>query len=111
MIRVLVCGGRNFKDSRKLAAVLDQLHVTDGISWLVNGGATGADILSSRWARARSIAYSEVLADWDDISHPDAVIKTRRDGTRYDATAGPRRNQKMLDLYRDRLDLVIAFLK
>jgi hypothetical protein len=34
-------------------------------------------------------------AAWDDLTQPDAVIKTLADGRRYDANAGPRRNEQM----------------
>lgn len=32
---------------------------------------------------------------WEDITHPDAYIKTNRYGYKYDALAGFRRNEEM----------------
>lgn len=46
-------------------------------------------------------------AKWDDLDHPDAVIKTRKDGTKYNVMAGFIRNKEML--VEGKPDLVIAF--
>jgi hypothetical protein len=106
--RILVCGGRNYDDRARVYAVLDECAQV-GVSWLINGGATGADRLSSDWARDRLVPYREFPADWDDLSHPNALIRKRRDGREYDARAGSRRNQHMLDQHPGQLDLVVAF--
>ena len=45
-------------------------------------------------------------ANWEDLSPPDAVIRTRADGSKYDANAGIRRYAEMLD---EKPDLVLAF--
>jgi predicted Rossmann-fold nucleotide-binding protein len=92
MTRVLVCGGRDYSDSRRVYQVLDKLHAEAGISCLIQGGARGADALALRWAENISGVPSENYeADWE--AH----------GT----FAGPARNKRMLD--EGRPDLVIAF--
>lgn len=105
--RVLVCGGRHYDDRETVNLVLNFLHKQLPITHLVSGMARGADILGVKWARDRDIAVIPFPAHWDDLSHADAVIKTRADGSKYDARAGMRRNQKMMDEARP--DLVIAF--
>jgi len=64
---------------------------------LIHGDATGADTLAKEWSLMRNIKTGAYPAEWDDLSHPDAIIRARRDGKRYEAKAGSRRNQRMLD--------------
>lgn len=105
--RVLVCGGRDFDDVDLVYAELDRAHAIDPISHLICGAAKGADAIALMWADERGVTPLPFPADWFDLSHPDAVIRTMRDGRKYDAKAGPRRNQKMLDEAKP--DRVIAF--
>lgn len=98
MSTVIVCGGRTFRDSKKVNDVLRALWIEQRAAGatltIVAGGATGADQLARDWARGcakEGVAFIEVAADW--AQHGDA--------------AGPIRNQLMLD--RHQPDLVIAF--
>lgn len=91
MIRVLVCGGRNFADYTDLCARLDRLHSFRGISKIINGGAPGADTLAARWAIERGVPLATYPADWD----------------KHGRAAGPIRNQQMID--DGKPDAVIAF--
>lgn len=43
---------------------LDELHANEGISLIINGGARGADYLSSRWAKEHDIPLKTFKADW-----------------------------------------------
>lgn len=105
--RVLVCGGRNFRDRALLFATLDRLHAEWKFTEFIQGEAPGADRLARDWAcTKREIKRWKCPAKWTDLSHPDAVIRTRRDGTKYDAKAGTRRNAKMLEW---KPNLVVAF--
>jgi hypothetical protein len=63
--------------------------------------------LASAWAKERGIAGKDYPADWNDLDHPQAIIKTRKNGTKYNVNAGFIRNQQMLD--ENEIDLVIAF--
>ena len=80
-MRLLVCGGHRFDDVKWLYAVLDQLHVEESISCIITGAAPGADTLAMCWAKDHGVAYEGYAADW----------------SRYGRSAGPRRNQYMLD--------------
>jgi predicted Rossmann-fold nucleotide-binding protein len=90
-MRVLVCGGRAFDDRDAVFRTLDEINAADRITLLINGGAPGADDLSSRWARTRSVAVHIEPADWK----------------KHGRAAGPIRNRRMLD--EQRPDLVVAF--
>jgi len=90
-MRVLVCGGRNYRDHQRVAAVLDKLHRDAGITTVIQGGAKGADELAFAWAYANGVQNEQYDADWENF------------GT----MAGPIRNKRMLQ--EGRPDVVIAF--
>lgn len=54
-MKVIVCGSSRFQDKRQLFDVLDALHAQTPITTIINGGARGADLLASQWARARAV--------------------------------------------------------
>lgn len=88
---VLVCGGRNFNDKQFIFTCLDNYNLIWEIETILNGGATGADMWSSHWAKQNNIPVIEMPAEWK----------------KYGRKAGPLRNQKMLDEYHP--ELVIVF--
>jgi len=89
MIRILVCGGRDYIDERKVFAVL---HDYKGkVSVLIHGCAKGADTIAGTWALINNVEVLRFKADWD----------------RFGKAAGPKRNKRMLD--EGHPDLVIAF--
>lgn len=87
---VVITGGRDFNDRGLLYSVLDELHAIEPITVIRNGGMTGADALSSRWAYDRMVDTQCFGAQW----------------RKYGKSAGPRRNIDMLNLATD---LVVAF--
>ncbi len=91
-MRVLVCGGRNFKLQSFVFETLDALDAEISISFLIEGGAGGADKLARDWAQSRQISFETYFADWK----------------MYGRAAGPIRNATMLRVGRP--DLVVAFL-
>lgn len=104
----LVCGGRAFADPALFDSAMSDLIRIRGIpSVVIHGAASGADTMAGEWARRLAVDLVPFPAKWTDLSHPDAVIRTRRDGSCYDALAGHRRNQQMLD--EGRPTLVVAF--
>lgn len=107
MTRVLVFGGRDYNNESRVYRVLDAAVKRLGLSYVIHGDATGADELAKLWAIDRGIGHREFKADWNDLTQPGARIRERPDGSRYDANAGPRRNQAMID--QGRPDLGIGF--
>lgn len=112
-LRVLVCGGRDFDRHSFLYNTLDNIQDERGDFEVVIAGrhpgekTAGADL----WAESRSfmacVPFYGFPARWGDLSHADAVIRQRADGTKYDAKAGPRRNGRMIA--EGRPTLVVAF--
>ena len=86
---ILVCGGRNFDNKDMLFKALDSLEFEVG--FVINGGASGADKLSTEWAEARNIKCRVYPAQWSV----------------HGRAAGPIRNRQMLD--SEPIDYVIAF--
>lgn len=90
-MKVLVCGGRNFRSQAQVFKALDDLHAKHGFTALMQGGATGVDQFAREWAATKpEIARYVCKAQWD----------------KYGPAAGPIRNSKML---KWRPDLVVAF--
>ncbi len=90
-MRLIVCGGRDYSDSRAVYRALDRLRALGKVSAIIHGGAQGADSIAGRWAENEGIPVDVFVADWE------------RDGR----AAGPKRNQRMID--EGRPDGVVAF--
>lgn len=91
MKRVLVCGGRDYRDAKHVRRVLDGLRIEHGPLTIIEGGAGGADACASEWAHLRGFDNLTFRADW----------------TAHGRAAGPIRNQKMIE--EGKPDLVVAF--
>lgn len=90
-MKVVVCGGRNFRSPAQVFNELDRLHKEYNFTELMQGGAKGADQCAKDWARGKpKIQRHECKADWD----------------RHGVWAGPERNKRMVEW---KPDLVIAF--
>lgn len=88
---MLVCGGRDYADDRRVRDVLDEIHKERRVSLLIQGGADGADWHALMWARVAVVPFESYRADWD----------------KYGKAAGPIRNARMLA--EGKPDLVVAF--
>lgn len=86
--RVLVCGGRNYRQQSSVDMVLDALPRP---SVIIHGAARGADTLAAKWAANRGIPTEAYPADWDA----------------YGNNAGGMRNTQMLQ--QGRPHVVVAF--
>ncbi len=91
MTRILVFGGRDFNDREYLFAELDLFDKDFGVTVVIEGEARGADQLAANWAAVRGKQLLPFPADW----------------ARHGKSAGPRRNQQMLD--EGRPDYAIGF--
>lgn len=87
-MRVLVCGGRDFDQSKAVGRTLAGL---DGVSLIISGGAPGADRLAESWANHNKVPLCVFPANWRFAGR----------------AAGPLRNQAMID--HGKPDLVVAF--
>jgi len=109
MLKAAVVGSRTFKDKEFIYRKLDAFLSTLGPFVVVTGGAEGVDKIAEKWALDRAVAGVPkpvvYQAEWGDTSHPDAVVRRDKYGREYDAVAGHRRNQLIVD----DADFLIAF--
>lgn len=90
-MRLLVCGGRDFKDTAWAVGILDAIHDELEVDTLIEGGAYGADKIARTWATEKGIRVDTYHAEWDALG----------------IAAGPMRNQRMIS--EGHPDLVVAF--
>lgn len=92
---VAVVGSREFKDLQLVSEYVKSLPPGTKV---ISGGARGVDSIAIQAAKKAGLEWQEYPADWDDLTHKDAIIKERPDGSKYDAKAGHRRNKVMAQL-------------
>lgn len=92
-MRVLVTGGRNYRDTAAIDRELSSLHrkARHDCMRVIQGGADGADRLAREWCHRNFVTYLNFPADWK--THGKA--------------AGPLRNARMIA--EGKPDIVIAF--
>lgn len=90
-MKVLVCGGRDYADFRKLSATLYALHSEEPITLIIHGAARGADSLAGMWAVQNKVPMKTFPANWK----------------KHGRSAGPIRNREMLTAAQP--DLIVAF--
>lgn len=102
-VRIIVCGGRHFSDRQAVFRVLDHIHTYRGIAEVIQGECpTGADKWARVWAKNYGIPCpDDFIARWWDFNLPGAIVRTRANGEKYVANAGPIRNRQMLELKPD----------
>jgi hypothetical protein len=99
-MRVIIAGGRNITSMEHVLMAIQKSGFK--ITTLVCGMAPGVDSLGLKWAEnhnrvfpAAPVQIDKKPARWGDWDHPDAVVGTRLDGSKYDVLAGHRRNEEM----------------
>jgi hypothetical protein len=86
-VKIIVTGGRDYSDRKRVDAELTNLAPTH----IIQGGATGADWLAARWGEHHCVRVTTMRADWD----------------KHGRAAGPIRNEAMLREHKDAT--VLAF--
>ncbi len=93
--RIIVCGGRDFRDKQKCFSVLEEVlgrYKTDELE-IVSGHASGADSFGEEYAKLNGIKSSVFKPEWK----------------RYGRAAGPIRNKEMLKYAEEETPIVVAF--
>ena len=106
-MRIIVCGGRDFRDAKQVFEALDwlnsdyfpiTLNSPGNITAIIHGDARGADSIADVWAVLHGFVPGESLFR--------CPAKWRENGV-YNPQAGPQRNRHMAQMYR--ADLCLAF--
>jgi len=90
MKKVIVTGGRNYKDEKVAFQALDWAFQKFDIGEVVQGGATGADALARKWGKSRGMWVTTCRALWK----------------LFGKAAGPIRNQAMISGNKDAACLI-----
>jgi hypothetical protein len=99
-VKLIIAGSRGIKDY----ATVRQAIIETGV-WkkygksieVVCGMAKGVDLLGLEFAKRNGLKWWEFPADWDNLDVPNAVIRTKRGGKKYNLNAGFDRNKRMGD--------------
>lgn len=92
MVKVLICGDRHWTNYNSILDVVRRLKAKYGDVLIIEGEAPGADTLAMKAAIQLNLPVKGFPVDWK----------------KYGNSAGPRRNQQMLDENPD-ISMVIAF--
>ncbi|MCH9665459.1 MAG: DUF2493 domain-containing protein [Gammaproteobacteria bacterium] len=134
-MRVLVCGGRYFKDINLAYHTLDRINGINRISVIIHGNARGGDSMGKAWAETKRLpqdihkpnwdiphltqtkppGYTGVVCrygnslrpNWEDLITEPTNPKINNYGDWYNVKAGFNRNGLMLK--NGKPDLVVAF--
>lgn len=105
-MKIIIAGGRDFNNYPLLCNVCDYLLQNLSDVTVISGMAIGTDILGYYYAKERGFNIIKKPAKWDDIEgKPKNEIKVNKNGKKYWAVAGHRRNAEMAS----EGDILIAF--
>jgi hypothetical protein len=78
MVKVIVAGGRDFKDYNLLKSKLDLLlsNITEPIE-IVSGAANGADKLGEKYAKDQGLSLKQFPANWNKFNKSAGYIRNK----------------------------------
>lgn len=77
-MRVLVCGGADYKNAEAVFRALDRLHQKRGITTIIQGAADGADRWAVEWAFERGVGCASFPARWDLHGRAAGMVRNKR---------------------------------
>ena len=75
MFKVIVAGGRDFKDYKLLQKHLNHLLSHKSEIEIVSGMARGADLLGVQYARENQLSLKQFPAEWDSFGNLAGYIR------------------------------------
>ena len=97
-MRIIVTGDQNWYAPDLAEQVLNRLLLRYGPGLvIVHGGATGIDRSFAEACGELGVDQEAHPARWEELNHPEAVIRYDQRNRPYNANAGPIRNQAMVD--------------
>ena len=80
-MKVIVAGGRDFKDYRLLKETLDRFQQEYGnITEVVSGTANGVDNLGEQYANENNIPIKRFVPDWNGLGKKAGFVRNRQMG-------------------------------
>ena len=100
MFKIIIAGGRDFRNSQAICTALTELTTKLDIHYphefeIVSGMATGADMLGYEIAKANGVTVVEFKADWQNMNEP-CIVGHNKKGE-YNKLAGMNRNKDMAE--------------
>jgi len=77
MFKVIIAGGREFSDYKRLQSACDKLLANKKDVQIVSGGARGADKLGEKYAKKRGHSVVVFPADWDKNGKSAGYIRNK----------------------------------
>lgn len=81
-VRLIIAGGRDFRDEALLFETVNELsvqaHRSGHMLTIVSGTARGADQLGEEWARQAGVRVTKFPADWKLLGRRAGHIRNRR---------------------------------
>lgn len=76
-MKVLVSGGRDYDNWKKVHETLDTFHNRYGITKIIHGAAKGADFHASTWATKNKVEHTgdTYKPDWDGLGKAAGVLR------------------------------------
>jgi len=103
-MRIIIAGSRNHNNRNEIFRMLDEALESEVLKAshtikksdieIISGGARGVDSIAIEWAKATSLRFIVIKANWHDMSQP-CLKKFSFDGLPYNALAGFNRNKEM----------------
>ena len=76
MTRILVSGGRDFKNSKLVDKILNEAFIKyENDIFLILGGADGVDTFAQLWAINNRISHTVLYADWNQFKKRAGYIR------------------------------------
>lgn len=103
-VRLIVAGSRGFNNYRLFSQVMfahEAKFAGKSIVYISGCARSGADDMIIRWCKENNRPWAEFPADWDDITSPEACVRTNRSGKLYNVLAGFQRNAQMAEAGTD----------
>jgi hypothetical protein len=112
-MKLIIAGSRHLRiDRHFINSALIAFDLIGEITEIIHGDSGCVDLAGRDWGYemnylcgGETFTVTAFPAKWEDLDHPNTVIKTRSDGTQYNSAAGPIRNGEMADV-GDRLMLI-----
>lgn len=114
MTKIIIAGGRDFKDFSLLCSKMD--HLTSNLTEVeaVCGGAKGANSLGEQWAKGRGHKIKYFIPDWDGLGRGAGHIRNRQMGDYADCLVafydGSSKGTKGMIEYADKIKLKVRVI-
>lgn len=79
-MKVIIAGGRDFKDYNRLKQVCDKILINQNNIEIISGTAGGADTLGERYAQEKGYEVKKFPAKWDEYGKKAGYLRNQEMG-------------------------------